>query len=286
MLRLIPFAFIALVLTGCGASVAPQPPKAVEMFPPTEQVKALRLPLDTYSFSDAELYTISNAEDVLIARCLRGKGYPWELIKRPTDAPDLRNRRRYGVIEAKIAQFGYHVPTGLLTPISLERAYDKQDRTLSEPVKEAVFGANGCGRQAAEALGAADDFDQALLVQSSRSSLYDTLKEPPVAAALKSWRDCLHQAGLEYQDPLAAMADPAWSSNESAGPSKREITTATADVACKDKSALVETWHAAEIPVQDQAVKQHSSYFTGLRTKMADELDAAHAVLAQPIGHR
>jgi hypothetical protein len=282
MLRLLPFAFIALVVTGCGAPAAPPPPKAGEMFPPTEQVKALRLPLDAYSFSDAELYTISNAEDVLIARCMRGKGYPWELINRPTDAPDLRNRRRYGVIEARIARFGYHVPTGLLTPISLERAYDEQDRTLSEAAKEAAFGANGCGRQAAEALGAADDLDQALLARSSRSSLYDTLKEPPVATALKFWRDCMHQAGFDHQDPLGAMSDPAWSSNESAGPSQREIATATADVACKDRSALVETWHAAEIPVQDKAVKHHSSYFTGLRTKMDEELAAAKAVLAQP----
>jgi hypothetical protein len=283
MPRLTPLVFIAFLVTGCGASPAPGAPKTGEPFPPTEQVKALRLPLDAYSFSDAELYTISDAEDALIAQCLHGKGYTWDLIKRPTDAPDLRNRRRYGVIEAKIAQFGYHVPTGLLTPISLERAYDHQDRTLSDSAKEAAFGANGCGHQAAKALGADDDFDQALLVQSSRSSLYGSLEEPPVATALKSWRDCMHQAGFEYQDPLAAMSDPKWSSSEAAaGPSKQEIATAVADVTCKDKSDLVGTWHAAEIPFQDRAVKQHSSYFTKLRTDMNEQLDAARAVLARP----
>jgi hypothetical protein len=282
MLRSISFVFLALFLTGCGTSVAPDAPRTVETFPPTEQVRALHLPLDAYSFSDAELYTISDAEDVLIARCMRGKGYPWELVHRPTDAPDLRNRRRYGVIEAKIARFGYHVPAGLLTPISLEQAYDKQDHTLSDSAKEAAFGANGCGRQAAEALGAADDFDQALLARSSRSSLYDSLKEPPVATALESWRACMHQAGLAYQDPLAAMSDPKWSADESAGPSEQEITTAVADVTCKDKSDLVGTWHAAEVPFQEKAVQHHSSYFTGLRTKMDKQLDAAKAVLARP----
>ncbi len=273
---------VTLVLAGCGAPAPAGVPRTTDPLAPTEQVKALRLPLDAYSFSDAELYTISDAEDVLIADCLRVKGYAWQPIHRPADAPDLRNRRRYGVVEAKIAEFGYHVPAGLLTPVSLERAYDEQDRTLSDGAKEAAFSENGCGPQAAKALGADGNADQALLVQTGRSSLYDTLKQPPVAAALDSWRTCMHQAGLDYPDPLAAMADPKWSADGSAGPSKPETTTAAADVTCKDKSALVDTWHAAEVRFQTAAVAQHSSYFTGIRTKLDQELTAAKAVLARP----
>jgi hypothetical protein len=78
------------------------------------------------------------------------------------------------------------------------------------------------------------------------------------------------------------MADPRWSSNDSAGPSKPEIATATADVTCKDNSGLVGTWHAADVQYQTRAVEQHSSYFSGMRTTMTKQLAAARAVLTHP----
>ncbi|TDQ00400.1 hypothetical protein [Labedaea rhizosphaerae] len=281
MLRSIPLLLVALLLAGCGAAVPAGSPRPVETFPPTEQVKALHLPLDAYSFSDAELYTISNAEDVLIAECLRGKGYTWPVINRPTDAPDLRNRRRYGVIEMRIAQFGYHVPAGLLTPISLEQAYDKRDRTLGEGAKEAAFGKDGCGRKAADRLQAGDDSNQALLVRSSHDSLYDSLSDPAVARALNSWRDCMRQATLTYPDPLAAMSDQKWWADQAAGPSKQEILVASTDVTCKNRTNLVEVWYTAETRFQNKVLNQHPGYFKDRRAAMKKELDAAQAVLTR-----
>ena len=281
MLRSIPLLLLALLLAGCGAAAPTASRTPVDTFPPTEQVKTLQLPFDAYSFSDAELYTISNAEDVLIAECMRGKGFTWPMVDRPTDGPDLRNRRRYGVIEMDIARYGYHVPAGLLTPIALEQAYDKRENALSAAAKQAAFGENGCGRKAAVQLHADSNADQALLVQSSHDSLYDSLGDPAVAPALTAWRDCLRQAKLTYPDPLAAMSDQKWWADEHAGPSKEEILVAVTDVTCKNRTGLVDVWYGAETRFQDKVLKQHPAYFKGLRAAMKTELDAAHAVLTR-----
>lgn len=282
MLRATPLLIIALLLAACGAPASQSPANSTDEFAPTEQARTLGLPFDAYSFSDAQMYLISNAEDVIIRDCMSHQGYHWKVIQRPTDIADLRNRRRYGVIEIKIARFGYHVPTGLLTPANVEQEYDARDATLSDKEKNLAYGPEGCGPKAAAQLQQTDNSPQNQLLQRSRTSLYDSEKDPGVSHALKTWRDCMHQTGLEYQDPLAAMADPKWWADDTAGPSNKEIAVAVADVTCKDASHLVDAWHAAEVRFQDKAIKQDPNFFQRLRAELTTSLDAANAVLARP----
>ncbi len=282
MLRSTPLLAIALLVAGCTASASSDPARNVADFAPTGQVEALRLPFDAYAFSLSEMYAISNAEDLLTQQCMRAKGHDWQVIKRPTDLKDLRNRRRYGVIEIRIAQqFGYHVPEGLLTPAEVEQQYDRRDSGMSETQREAALGEGGCGHEAVKQLRPAEAADPERLQQLGRESLVNSQDEPRVTAAMDSWRNCMRETGFTYQDPFAAMSDSKWWADDSAGPSRDEISVAVADVRCKERTSLIDVWHATEVKIQEELITRYPDYFQQLGASMRHELTAAHAVLAR-----
>lgn len=92
------------------------------MPPPSAQVLGLRLPFDVYVMSIDETYTVEEATDVLVQRCMAGRGLSWPLIDRPVFG-DWRNRRRSGVIEPLVAKrYGFHAVPALLGPVDVYEA--------------------------------------------------------------------------------------------------------------------------------------------------------------------
>ncbi|MEN3608231.1 hypothetical protein AAH979_01660 [Plantactinospora sp. ZYX-F-223] len=286
---------VALLVAGCAAPESPRSSRDVEPFPPTAEVENLRLPFDAYTLSLAGLYIMANAQDVLTQECMAARGHDWEIIERPTDLKDLRNRRRYGVIEMSIAErFGFHVPAGLLTPLDVEQRYDRRDNALSESQQSAVFGADGCGREAATRLRPEKSADLDLLRKLDRASLDESQREQRVVVAMDAWRDCVRNLGFDYQDPFAAMSDPRWWADDAAAASSEEATAsseestasseeravAVAVVRCEEQTDLVEVWHAAEVKIQEEEIRRHPDYFQDLRAATEAELAAAEAVLA------
>ncbi|MGN9911158.1 hypothetical protein ACTMTJ_26745 [Phytohabitans sp. LJ34] len=283
----------ALLVVGCGAPVDP--------FAPTARVEGLRLPFDAYTHSLAGLYAIENAKDLLTRECMEARGQTWEAIERPTNLKDLRNRRRYGVVEMGVAErVGYHAPAGLLTPLAVERRYDAREGTLTESQTAAAFGPGGCADEAATRLQPARSPDLELVDRLSRDSLDDAQQVPPVASAMGAWRECLRGMGFDYATPFAAMSDARWwaddaaeasddaaeasgdgagASGDGAGASGDEKAVAVADVRCKERTGLVEVWHAAEVEIQRKEIRRHPSYFEELGAATEAELAAARQVV-------
>jgi hypothetical protein len=273
-------AAVALLVGGCAATARPAARAATDAFPPTDQVKSLSLPFDAYSPSLAALYTLSNAQDRLTRDCMKAAGLDWKVIARPTTVNDYRNRRRYGVIEMAIAQdYGFHVPTGLLTPAAVEQLYDARENSLSQQQKDAAYGKDGCATRATQRFPANSRTDQ--LSQFDRKSLNDSRHEPSVAAALKVWRECAGQQNLHYQDPLEAASDTRWWADESAGPSAEEKKAAVVDVQCKEKAGLVNAWHTAEARIQEEIIRRNTDYFQRTKTELESQLADANAILSR-----
>jgi len=271
-----------LLLAGCAAPGSPKSSGTVENFPPTAEVQSLHLPFDAYTLSLAEMYTVANAQDWLTRDCMVTRHYDWKIIDRPTNLKDLRNRRRYGVIEPDIAQrYGYHVPAGLLTPLAVDQTSDRRDNSLNETQKEVAYGDGGCARAAVAQLRLPESPDLALLGRLDHESLDHAQTDSGVAPAMRSWRDCIRQMGFEYQSPFAAMSDPAWWADDTAPASSREIAVAVADVSCKERTGLVAAWYAAEVRIQEAAIKKYPAKFDQLRAAVLNEVAGANAVLAQ-----
>ena len=280
--RSISLLVVTLLVAGCAAQGSPKSSATVENFPPTELVQSLHLPFDAYTLSLAELYTLENAQDWLTRECMTARRYDWKVIERPTKLKDLRNRRRYGVVEMEIArQYGYHVPAGLITPLAVDQTSDRRDDSLTEQQKETAYGEGGCAREAVTRLRPKADPDLGLLQRLDRGSLADSQKDSQVAAAMRSWQACVRRLGFDYRDPFAAMSDARWWADASAPASSQEIAVAVADVGCKEQTGLVTAWHAAEARVQAEAIRTHPDEFQELRAAVTAEVTAAEAVLAQ-----
>lgn len=73
------------------------------------QARQLRLPLDAYASTVAETHLVEDAQDILMRRCMKGRGLEWKTLPL-VDAQDTEppNLRRYGADEAEALRTGYH----------------------------------------------------------------------------------------------------------------------------------------------------------------------------------
>lgn len=279
---------VLVTLAACGSTepkpaAAPAPPAGPlgPAAPVTSPVPAeqLALPFDSYRLSSAEESDIQRARTVLARACLRERDVRLDVpddIRSPGVLDLNPNLRRYGVIdETTAARFGYHFPR---TPEEARRQQDRErwSTSLTEPQRMALFGEGGCTEQAdAELTEVDDDF----FVDADFRSLQTSGTDPRVVAATAAWRACMTEQGFDYPDPNAAISDPRWHLDTTDVPAA-EIDTAMADVRCKASTHFVETWHDAEIAVQQEEIRRNPDRFAGLASARDKRLAAARRVLA------
>ncbi|MGI5470007.1 hypothetical protein [Streptomyces sp. CA-132043] len=272
-----------LLLVGACATPATLPEEngRPSLPAPTRQVYRLVLPFDAYQLSLAEYYTVSTAQDRLIRACMGRLGHEWTAVDRPAQAVELKNRRRYGVIEPAVAKrFGYHAPKELLDPYQVAQLEEEREAALSPEAKKAALDpSDGCSLKAHRQLlrGTATDYRK--LDTLDTKNFKDSQTAPAVKRAVRAWSTCMHDEGYDYPSPEEAVNDPRWWENATASASRQEITTARADVRCKQRTDLVRTWFAAEKNLEESTVRQHGRYFHGLKTAKLRQLRTARAVL-------
>ncbi|MGP3951450.1 hypothetical protein [Streptomyces sp. 7N604] len=274
----------ATLLTGCGTEheqAAPtEPPE------PTKLVESLRLPFDKYELSQSQYNASQNATDILIKKCMQKKGLDWQEIERPTRVTDLTNRRRYGVMEIKVAQaYGYHAPIELRDPNGTKRADEQRLSKLSIEQQKAALGRDGeketCNAQAAREL-KEPRVDYTLLNELSSNLLKESQNVGEVKEAMTKWSKCMKERGRNYTTPYGAMNDKKWWKDEKIQIGEEgEIKTATSDVKCKEESNLVNTWFAAERRLEGQGVRENKEYFQSLAEAKERHMSAVKEVLSQ-----
>ncbi|MFJ3971213.1 hypothetical protein ACIPYR_24150 [Streptomyces parvus] len=212
-----------------------------------------RLPVEEYIPLRAEVRTVANVRDELIDDCMSKSGYEdWQPAP---DLPDLSGTslvdRRYGVHDpALTSQRGYH------PPLAVQEAYDAAleigavDKSGSDP---------GALRACVEATDAkAPDIQSAPLVQQIDSTSYaDSMKDPAVLSAFTKWSSCMKGKGYSYKNPLEPMDDPRFGHPTTV--TEAEITTAKADLECREKFDVTRTWFDAEAQIQRQQIKENAS---------------------------
>ncbi|MEU8795345.1 hypothetical protein [Streptomyces sp. NPDC048643] len=269
------------LLSGCAIGSAAGPdhraPAAIRLPwapPPTAEVRDLHLPFDSYDLSVNEVYRGEQAEDLLTRACMADRDLTWTLVDRDENFPDLRNRRRYGVIEQPVARdFGYHANATMLGSTRVTAAKMTRDARLAP---EARKPAKDCQKLAHTKLGG-KDVSLAKLARLSSETLDFAQHEPSVAATITRWRACMKTAGHPYKDPFDAANDPRWSRSKRPGTEEKE--TALADVRCKARTRLVPTWLTAETARQKTVLRKERTYFTTLSTYKKRYLQAADKVI-------
>ncbi|MFH9424575.1 hypothetical protein [Streptomyces sp. NPDC017529] len=275
---------LLLAATGC-AGTQPQPPAPRTTAGPAASAEArnLILPFDSYAQSDADLLTISSAEDVLMGPCMRAQGLAWKTLPRVSgENADPPNRRRYGVIEPEVARrYGYHPPSD--PPALAQRQADEKarDAALGPRERRAAYGTDGvggCWKKAHARLQQPIPESAESLFNDLNLRLFDkSQRDAGVVRAIRAWSACMGRAGWHYASPAQASDAPGW--NKSPRVTAREIEVAEADVRCKQENHLVSTWAAAETRMQRAALVRHAAALEALKTGFTRWLVNARAVL-------
>lgn len=284
--RLVPVAAVTSVLTvGIVVAVAVSSPDSQTSSraqaspvsePPAAQVPAgnpedpstWRLPIEAYLPAKADARLMSSARDTLIDACMRDAGH--EAWVPAPDLPELGGRTlvdwRYGIHDASLAaERGYH-------PAAAEqKAYDEAmqigavDKSGSDQGK-----VEACARQADGTVPAPQHDD--LAQQISGSSFAESQRDPEVVRAFAGWSACMATAGYQYQRPMDASDDAAFS--DPSHVAAKEIATAKADIACREAHQVARIWFDAETRLQQKAIKANHLALDKIR---ADNQSSARA---------
>jgi hypothetical protein len=278
--RVVGMIILLLLTTGCGGSLDQSSRTALAAAPePTEEVRDFILPLDDYQLSVNEIYLIETAQDILTRDCMKKQGYDWDVIENRKPYPDLRNRRRYGVIEMPVAkEMGYHTNPRLLGSTDVTaRKMDRENALSAAERKAALDPAKGCYKRAEDQLARGSRVDDGLVNKLNASSLDEALKNQGTVREIRSWSHCMAEIGYAYKGLYDAAEDQRWMTSEK--PSREEKRTAEADVTCKQRVGLVRVLRATETEIQKQEIRGRQEYFSLLASAKKQHLDAARAVL-------
>ncbi|MFD7703144.1 hypothetical protein [Streptomyces caelestis] len=282
----LPLAAAAAVCTVAVISVVPddgsprQEPKAadgqVAAAPPAESTvgnpgapATWRLPVEAYMPAPSTVLTVTDVRDGLMDECMSAAGFDdWEPAP---DLPDIDGRSftdgRYGIFDAEqVAKWGYHRDPASMKAYNeamLEGAVDESGAP-DEQVRR-------CAEQADTSVTVAQT--DPLVEQIDIEGYKASLDEPAVKDVFAKWSACMKAQGHTYATPPDAQEDPRFTDPENV--TAEEITLAKADLACRDRYAVVKTWFDTEVKLQREAITENQDALNDIRT--ANQAQAAKA---------
>ncbi|MFE0774516.1 hypothetical protein [Streptomyces sp. NPDC058861] len=301
-LHLLPVFALAAVITGCSAEESPTvgspaapkadilKPKATLKYDPANPATWV-LPIEGYLPTDAEKKQIMQARNTLVSDCMQGYGFSWvPAPELPPLGPKTLVDWRYGIHDLALSKERGYKPSA-----DEQAAYDAAvnkgavDGTTSDgPDAKALTGAvkevngksvpeGGCSGQAQRQI-SADALEAKAAQQVANDAFLASQQDPKVTKAFKAWSDCMKGKGYSYAKPLDASDDPAFGSQDV---TRREITTAMADISCRQMTSVAKIWFDAESALQQAAIEKQAEKL-GQDRKRLDEAvkKAANAVAA------
>jgi hypothetical protein len=278
-------ALLAAVVLACPGS-AGGGLRGVLPGPPIDVVAAggpARLPLDAYELDDGDLDLVDQAQEILVADCMRERGFDYEplpdaagggssasaeLQQRPETFASYgltseRDARRYGYRGPAIAwlagldttgpslteRFGAGYVAALVSPSGCaDRASAELRGATAGELAEPDHVANTTGRLSAEAVRRTEGDDR-------------------VVDAVRQWSRCMAAAGHDYATPL----DPVREFSEGLvlepgvtvpPPVEGEIATGVDDVHCKRAVDLEAVWRSVESAYQRVLIEESRAELT------------------------
>ncbi|MBT2364053.1 hypothetical protein J7E88_01565 [Streptomyces sp. ISL-10] len=279
-----------------------------EAVPERGLTKGLTLPLEFYMVSYADYVAIEEATTTLQQQCMADYGFQGIVFPQPGANPppsdnDANIERRYGITDRTMAEkYGYGLPEELtrhtdqkmpdLTGVQFEVLTGHTKPEMPKPPKGAKDGSylgapttkparaehNGKKLHVGGCIGwskkkvALHEEDTVVVSNLSGESLTASMTSAPVQAVIKDWAACMKTKGHTLANPYKAMdqgvseADP-----------QKSITLALHDLACKEKTKLIQVWFDEESTIQKQAIKDHSTELKAVKSRHALTMTAARS---------
>jgi hypothetical protein len=287
-----------------GAGGAGSRPKiTVPRVPPAGSSLPIPMPLEAYqAISTQQQEALADASNLLAQRCMAARGFtdtsPASTPYVSVAALEQIEAAGAGLASREQAQtFGFARPKGTGPPaggppiigIAGQSAFGQSLR-VSTAYAEALYGFSprggpaarpSCLQQASQAVYGPLNGEQVPdpVPKIAAQAVSFTQTDPRIRAADRAWSHCMARRFYTYASPAQAEAR-SWP----APPTRAEIATAVADVACKTQVNLLNTWLAVEAAYQQALIRQDLATLAQLQAHFAPLLRRAQAALAAPVG--
>jgi hypothetical protein len=232
---------------------------------------SLVLPLTPYVASGEQMKEQAAARDVLVSRCMQKSGFqytpPVGISPGMGADPGVGAAYNFGITSMALArQFGYEALNPFFPAQVPPRPTGELPGQLPAAERAALTSCDQSLRKVPD-MPRIPQLAQVLQITAWQETMTGRLAQ----ALFRRWSACMAASGYDYANPVqAALGQPGDSDGPSqwsgASPSQLEIQTAVADVACKDKTGVVQRW--IRLLAEDQeALLQH--YLPQLQSTMA-----------------
>ncbi|WP_405899601.1 hypothetical protein OG242_20815 [Streptomyces sp. NBC_00727] len=185
--------------------------------------------------------------------------------------------RRYGISDVKLAQtHGYH----LAEPLEESEHYEVgpeamyalmgEDAMMPSPpagIDKASIPKGGCVGEVRRKIPL---LNEDLASRLDAESLDKSRNDARVVKALSAWSTCMSKRGYDVATPL--NVPELSNAGKDGGASESEISTAVADVECKESTDLIKTWFSVETEIQKQQIEKNQLALDQARKKNQETL--------------
>ena len=290
-----------VVFIGAGASHGSRPTITVPPIPPAHSSLPIAMPLEAYqAISTQQQEALADASNQLVQQCMAARGFQDTSSSSPpfSSVATLEQVEAGGAGLTSVTQartFGFVRPRGAGSAPPgpqiigfVSAAGFGQSLKAGRAYAEALFGFGpgtgagpgghlGCLQQASKqvygALFGEPTPDPVPQIAEQAASFTQT--DPRVRAVIRAWSACMARHFYHYASP-SQVEGKHWRSP----PNKAEIATAVADVTCKTKVNLRNTWLAVEAAYQQALIAQNLTTLSQLQANFAPLLRRATAALA------
>ncbi|MFD7539233.1 hypothetical protein [Streptomyces sp. NPDC059819] len=234
--------------------------------------------MEAYLPSDEETRQVSSAKAALIGDCMKKAGYPqWQAAPElPKAGPKTLTDWRYGIHDGELAK-----KRGYKADASEQAAYDTavdqgavDGTTANGPDGKAL---QDCIGQAHQRISAdAKEFSEDAQ-RLGNEAFVKAKSDPEVVSAFQAWSSCMKEQGYIYKEPLDASDDSRFQGREV---TPLEISTALADIACRNRTHVAKIWWQAEVKLQRTSMEKNAETLDASRKKLDAAVKSAAGVLS------
>ncbi|MEV0416557.1 hypothetical protein AB0I68_38970 [Streptomyces sp. NPDC050448] len=273
---------MAAALAGCSSPVSSDGPDTLRPAPTRAFNEAdpatWTLPMEAYLLSDDERSQVAKAKAMLIGDCMKKAGFgKWHAAPElPKAGPKTLTDWRYGIHDGELAQRRGYKPDEA-EQAAYEAAVNEGavDGTSTEgPDGKAL---QVCIGEARTKLGGSPAAFGEEAQKLGNEAFVRSKEEPAVVTAFQAWSSCMKEQGYAYKQPLDASDDQRFHGRDV---TPLEISTATADIACRNRTHVAKIWWEAEVKLQTVSLEKSAEALNKARKDLDASMKAVADVLS------
>jgi len=286
---------------GAGPARGSRPKITVPPIPPANSSLTIAMPLEAYqAISTQEQEALADASTLMVQHCMAARGFDDTSSTSPpfssvatlgqveaagAGLTSITQARVFGFARPKSAGSGASGPqiigfvsaAGFGQSLKAGRAYAEALYGFGPGIGSGPGGHLGCLQQVSKQV-YGQLFGEPVpdpVPQIAEQAATYTQTDPRIRAVDRAWSACMARHFYHYTSP-SQVERRHWKTP----PNKAEIATAVADVTCKAKTNLLNTWLAVEAGYQQALIGQNLATLSQLQANFAPLLRRANAALA------